>query len=67
MMGKTEMVRSSTTKVSGIPTNVFTIGADIHDRPNEVILVIPGKTLLIDVHLTFTNTNMLTRTLSFEQ
>ena len=61
------MVQTSTVKVSGIPTNVFTIGADIYDRPNEVILVIPGKTFLIDVHFAFTNTNMLTRTLCFEQ
>ena len=41
-MGKTEMVKSSIVKVSGIPTNIFTIGEDIHDRPNEVVLVIPG-------------------------
>jgi len=37
-MGKTEVVKSSIVKVSGIPTNIFTIGEDIHDRPNEVIL-----------------------------
>ena len=41
-MGKTEVVKSSIVKVSGIPTNIFTIGEDIHDRPNEVVLVIPG-------------------------
>ena len=41
-MVKTEMVKSSIVKVSGIPTNIFTIGEDIHDRPNEVVLVIPG-------------------------
>lgn len=37
-MGKTEVVKSSIVKVSGIPTNIFTIGEDIHDRPSEVIL-----------------------------
>ena len=46
-MGETEMVKSNKVKVSGIPTNVFTIGADIHDRPHEVILVIPGQFSLI--------------------
>ena len=63
-MGKTDIVKSSTVKVSGIPTNIFTIGADIHDRPNEVVIVIPGKTFLIDPHIAFTN--MLTRSLSLE-
>ena len=36
-------VTSSKINVSGIPTKVFTTGADIHDRPKDVILIIPGK------------------------
>ena len=58
-MAKTEMVNSNTVKVSGIPTNVFTIGASIDDRPNEVILVIPGKTFIIYLHFAFSNKNIL--------
>ena len=42
-MEKKEFVKSRTVKVSGIPTKVFTIGANIHDPPNEIILIIPGN------------------------